>query len=293
MFSMVFHNRIAYSGPFMFGCNPRANFYMGMALATSGLPTYVPMGYIPMCSGSSCSQIYPSFNSASSNYNYSQTATNPNLNSNYTFSYDASTGLYSNLYSGVGLSQTSTLPLINFSMPKLSMPFINFPSSTVQSQGAVSGASVSDVNYNKNALPSIKNSDLMKNVPNDRKERILAAVESACNKYNVDPKLVISMMYAESKFDPNATSRCGAAGLMQLMPGTASQYGASDPYNIEQNIDAAVKFIKYLKERYNGNMDLVVAAYNAGPARVQSSVPDIAETKTYVATVNRAYRSLS
>ena len=100
-------------------------------------------------------------------------------------------------------------------------------------------------------------------------------------------------MYAESGFNPDATSPCGAAGLMQLMPGTARQYGASDPYNIEQNIDAAAKFIKYLKNRYNGNRDLIVAAYNAGPAKVKNSVPAIRETQNHVAKVNRAYNSLA
>ena len=146
--------------------------------------------------------------------------------------------------------------------------------------------------YNSKALPEIANSSLMKRVPANTKAKILDAVDRACKKYNVNPKLVISMMYAESGFNPNATSRCGAAGLMQLMPATAKAYGANNPYDIEQNIFAGVKFLKYLLDRYNGNTDLAVAAYNAGPGRVKTSVPNIKETKNYVAKVNRTYSSL-
>ncbi|MBP3820192.1 lytic transglycosylase domain-containing protein [bacterium] len=148
-------------------------------------------------------------------------------------------------------------------------------------------------NYKTNALPKISNSKLMSRVPAQRKAKILDCVNRACKQYNVDPKLVISLMFAESGFDPNATSRCGAAGLMQLMPATAKSYGASNPYDIEQNIFAGTKFLKYLLNRYNGNTDLAVAAYNAGPGRVHNTVPNIKETKNHVAKVNRNMASLA
>lgn len=162
------------------------------------------------------------------------------------------------------------------------------PFAEVSSYQGISGSGT----YNSKALPEIANSSIMKNVPAQTKAKILDAVDRACKKYNVDPKLVISLMYTESGFRPDVTSPCGAAGLMQLMPATAKTYGANNPYDIEQNIFAGVKFLKYLLDRYNGNTDLAVAAYNAGPGRVTTHVPNIRETKNHVAKVNRAYSSL-
>ncbi len=157
----------------------------------------------------------------------------------------------------------------------------------IEPQGAISGY------YNENALPSIRNSSLMKNVPAQRKAQILDAVERASKKYNIDPKLLIALMYVESKFNPNAISPAGAKGLMQFTDAAAKDYGVKNPFDIEQSIFGAAKYLNKLSKRYNGRRDLMVAAYNAGPKNVGNCVPDIRETKNHVIRVNQAYRQLA
>lgn len=109
-------------------------------------------------------------------------------------------------------------------------------------------------------------------------------IEKTAAKYNVDPTLVQSIIKAESNFDASAVSSAGALGLMQLMPATAASLGVSDPLNPEQNIEGGVKFLSKLLSRYNGNVSLALAAYNAGPGAVDQygGIPPYAETQTYV-----------
>ena len=165
------------------------------------------------------------------------------------------------------------------------------PSSS--SSGVTSGASITSQGYHSGTLSSLKNASIFKGVPQSRRDAILSIVDRAAKKYNVDPKLILAIMYNESRFNPKAKSHCGAMGLMQLMPATAKHYGAADPYNMEQNIFAGTKFIAELSKKYNGNVTLIAAAYNAGPAAVKNSVPKNKETQTYVARVNSTYRSIA
>jgi len=116
-------------------------------------------------------------------------------------------------------------------------------------------------------------------------------VREASDRHSVDPALVRAVIETESNWNPKAYSRKGAGGLMQLIPTTAQRYGAYDVFNPQQNIDAGVKHLKRLLERYNGNLDLALAAYNAGEGAVDRAhgVPAYRETQNYVQKVQNAY----
>jgi soluble lytic murein transglycosylase-like protein len=110
-------------------------------------------------------------------------------------------------------------------------------------------------------------------------------------KYNVDPSLVVAVIEQESRFKPRARSHVGAKGLMQLMPRTGRWMGARDLYDPEQNIDAGVKYIKYLDKRFNGDLNKIIAAYNGGEGNVKryQGVPPFRETRQYVKKVMKNY----
>jgi soluble lytic murein transglycosylase-like protein len=116
-------------------------------------------------------------------------------------------------------------------------------------------------------------------------------VQEAAERHRVDPALVRAVIETESNWNPGAYSRKGAIGLMQLIPTTAQRFGASDAFNPKQNVDAGVKYLKTLLERYNGNLDLALAAYNAGEGAVDRAhgIPAYRETRNYVQKVQDAY----
>jgi len=115
--------------------------------------------------------------------------------------------------------------------------------------------------------------------------------EEKARKHNVDPKLVKAVIGAESNWNPRAVSNKGAIGMMQLMPKTASDMGVGNPLNPEENIEGGVKYLRHLLDKFNGSLTLALAAYNAGPARVEkvNGVPSIPETVNYVKRVMNEY----
>jgi soluble lytic murein transglycosylase-like protein len=120
---------------------------------------------------------------------------------------------------------------------------------------------------------------------------IEAAIDLAASRHNVDPNLVRAVIKVESNFNPNAVSRKGAMGLMQLMPQTARQLRVANPFDPQQNVDAGVRHLKQLMESYGGDVKLTLAAYNAGPGAVARSagVPHFAETRNYVKRITQLY----
>jgi hypothetical protein len=110
--------------------------------------------------------------------------------------------------------------------------------------------------------------------------------------HGVAPELVASVIAIESNFNPNAVSWRFARGLMQLMPATAARFGVTKVFDPQQNIEAGTRYLKELLTRYNGNLALTLAAYNAGPDRVGQyrSVPPYRETRDYVRRVTEKFR---
>lgn len=116
-------------------------------------------------------------------------------------------------------------------------------------------------------------------------------IYAKAKKYDVDPALVAAVIEQESRFKPRARSHVGARGLMQLMPRTGRWMGARDLYSPEQNVDAGVKYIKYLDKRFNGDLKKIIAAYNGGEGNVKryNGIPPFRETRQYVKKVMKNY----
>jgi soluble lytic murein transglycosylase-like protein len=128
--------------------------------------------------------------------------------------------------------------------------------------------------------------------PQDLKPQDLnEVINSISDRHHLDPDFINSVIHAESGFNPRAVSPKGAQGLMQLMPGTASKLGVSNAFDPRANVEGGTRYLSELLERYNFDVIKALAAYNAGPQRVQQygGVPPYNETRAYVARIVRDY----
>lgn len=109
-------------------------------------------------------------------------------------------------------------------------------------------------------------------------------IDAAAQKHSVEPKLIRAVIEQESGLRPCALSPKGAQGLMQLMPETAGQLGVEDPFDAKENVEGGARYLKGLLDKYNGDVSLALAAYNAGPSAVDQAgrVPEIPETVDYI-----------
>ncbi len=121
--------------------------------------------------------------------------------------------------------------------------------------------------------------------------RYLESINTACDLHGVDPALVHAIMKVESDFNPYAVSRKGAMGLMQLMPQTAMDMNVRNSFNPDENIYGGVKYLRYLLDRYEGNVSLALAAYNSGENAVKrwGTIPPFKETQDYVQRIMKLY----
>jgi len=117
-----------------------------------------------------------------------------------------------------------------------------------------------------------------------------AMISRVSEKYDLDPALLKAVVKVESGFNPRAVSNAGAMGLMQLMPETAASLGVKNPFNSSENLEAGTRYLKSMLDRYSGNVDLALAAYNAGPGAVQKhgGIPPYRETLAYLQRVNQS-----
>ncbi len=120
-------------------------------------------------------------------------------------------------------------------------------------------------------------------------------VNNTSKKYNIEPSLVNAVIEVESNWNSKAISKKGAQGLMQLMPATAEEFNIINPFNPEENIEGGVQYLRYLMDKFNGDIALTLAAYNAGPKRIEKfkGIPPITETRKYVKRVLSIYNGSS
>jgi soluble lytic murein transglycosylase-like protein len=146
---------------------------------------------------------------------------------------------------------------------------------------------------------ALNNLTLSKTYGIDDKDQISNQIERSIilssEKYHIDPNLIRAVIKQESNYNPNAVSRVGAQGLMQLMPGTADSLGVKNPFDVSENIDGGTRYLRDQLVAFDGDIELALAAYNAGPGNVRKykGIPPFSETQGYVKKVKANYLKYS
>jgi hypothetical protein len=149
-----------------------------------------------------------------------------------------------------------------------------------------------DAQLVNNTVDILQNADF-RSIFRHKKERLFhSIILQAASRHEIDPALVKAIIMAESGYNPNAISQRGAKGLMQLMPSTAEALGVEDVFNPEQNISGGVRYFKKLVNRFDGDIKLALAAYNAGSNKVRhyQGIPPYKSTHHYIEKVFKYYK---
>lgn len=145
--------------------------------------------------------------------------------------------------------------------------------------------------YVKEIIQSIPQKTIIDFKPNKRERNYHSIILEAGDRYDVDPALIKAVIMAESGYDPTAVSKKGALGLMQLMPTTVDELDVEDPFDPVHNVNAGVKYLKGLLNEFEGDLELAIAAYNAGSKKVRkfNGIPPYNTTQNYVRKVFEYY----
>jgi soluble lytic murein transglycosylase-like protein len=161
------------------------------------------------------------------------------------------------------------------------------PKTSAEKATGGKGSAGAELNQNNSALHAANSTPVAQLGP----DVLHQLVQETAHKHNVDPNLVSAVISTESNWNTSAISRKGAQGLMQLVPETAQHFGVYNPFDPAQNVDAGVRYLSMLLDRYNGDLPKALAAYNAGPRVVDrwGGVPNYRETREYVQKVTSSY----
>ena len=198
-----------------------------------------------------------------------------------------------NLYNDITNSIRSSLnfnPNLSLNLP--SNAPVASPNSDTSTQGISETNSAGSV-YGTDGTGQMSFATILENFtnnpPEDISEEMTAAIASAADMYQLDPSLIRAVIQTESGGNPNAVSPAGAQGLMQLMPATARSLGVEDSFDVWENIHGGSRYIRQMLDRFDGDLELALAAYNAGAGNVErfGGVPPFRETQNYIPRIQR------